>query len=105
MVVKNYINRLYIDLVGEEPTGTELTDWTSHLFSNGLSQTAREAIVDDLAAKHKYYARLRDLTGLNMLEGADSIYIAEQIYILQVARLQEEANGNFLLHKLFFLKK
>ncbi len=79
--LENYVNRLFIDLIGREALNTELTNESAFLRSNGLSIEAREVLITklqtnnsflpgDSSYKFAYYTRLYELTKARLLEGA-----------------------------------
>ena len=67
--VKNYVNRIFIDLVGREPLVTEMDSLVSFLEANNLNFTARNTIIESLQTdttiqssgdsfKYLYYLRI-----------------------------------------------
>jgi hypothetical protein len=48
ILVENYVNRLFIDLIGREPTDIEMESKVNFLKSGSLSSGIREQLVDDL---------------------------------------------------------
>lgn len=107
VVVKNYINRLYIDLVGREPLDVEMDADLLYLRDNELSLDAREAIAlrlqsdttyidGDSSYYIAYYHRMYDLFKSRLIEGASNGYINQQLGILYNGYLVDSLNGNIL---------
>lgn len=106
IIVENYVNRLYIDLLGREATDSERIEKTVFLKKNTLSIAAREIIIKQLQSdtvyrigdssyKHAYYQRIYDLSKARFLEGASDDEIGQSIGILEfsitVARLEGDS--------------
>ncbi|TXC82045.1 hypothetical protein [Luteibaculum oceani] len=45
IAIENYVNRLFIDLVGREPADTELTKYVNYLKSNDLNGASRDSLI------------------------------------------------------------
>ena len=73
--VNNYINRLYIDLLGREPLDTEISSGYTTLVNGALSQTTKESFINDLITKNEYYDRFFDIYSTKMIAGHDSVEI------------------------------
>lgn len=78
--VKNYVNRLFIDLVGREPLDTEMDSLVAILEANNLNFATRDAIISDLQTdtttqssgdsfKYLYYLRIYELQKARFVEG------------------------------------
>ena len=88
--IENYVNRVFIDLLGREPLDTELTAETEVLRSANLAQTAREALIEklqigtdfiegDTSYLHAYHQQLYNLAKGRCLEGASNAEIQDYI--------------------------
>ena len=75
--IKLYINKLYVDLIGRQPSSQELSDQFAFLKTNNLTITSREIIVVQLLSTNDFYNRLFDLTSADMTNGIDSIDISD----------------------------
>ena len=95
--VENYVNKLYIDLIGEEPTGTELDQKVALLKNNELSAESRELIIDELLAGDKYYKQLFVQTSAVYLNGLLKNDIGNQILNFAYIREQSLINGDTLV--------
>ncbi len=94
--VENYINRLYIDLLGREPLDAEASRDLTLLRNGNLSFETRQVlitrlmtdsifVVGDSSYKRAYYQRIYDLTKARMIEGASEQEISQPIGIAQFA--------------------
>ena len=81
LLLENYINRVYIDLLGREPLDVEMTAEVNTLREGDVSPEARRALLVKLQSdssfvegdgsyKQAYYQRLYDLFKVRMVEGA-----------------------------------
>ncbi len=95
--VENYVNKLYIDLIGEEPDGPELDQKVALLKNNGLSAESREIIIDELLAGTKYYKQLFHQTSAAYLNGLLKNEISDQILNFAYIREQSLINGDTLV--------
>ena len=91
--VENYVNKLYIDLIGEEPLDSILTQNVDYLRTNELSSKAKDSVINKIIYSIPYYNRLYDLEKSEMLEGIDSVSIATQIYIYNLQMQMFEDSG------------
>lgn len=105
VLVKNYVNRLYIDLLGREPLDQEMADDVTYLRNNQLAKTARNDIAlrlqtdtswipGDSSYHIAYYKRLYDMTKARLIEGASNSEIHQQIGIYRAAYEKDSINGN-----------
>ncbi|MCC6817811.1 MAG: hypothetical protein IT245_02825 [Bacteroidia bacterium] len=106
--VENYINRVYIDLLGREPLDAEASRDLNLLRDGDLSYESRKNmirrlmtdssfVVGDSSYKQAYYQRLYDLAKARLLEGAADADFYQQIGIsefgLKVSRLNGDSIG------------
>lgn len=84
--VQNYVNRLYIDLIGREPLDVEMTADVAALRAASLSMDARQTLILKLQTDTSfiagdssyfvaYYLRLYNLFKFRLLEGASDAEI------------------------------
>lgn len=108
--VENYINRIYIDLLGREPLDAESIRDLEILRKGSLSIKARQDIImrlmvdsiyvpGDSSYKRAYYQRIYDLTKARLLEGASDEEISQPLgnaqFALISARLLGDSIGVF----------
>jgi hypothetical protein len=80
--IQNYINKIYIDLVGREPSINQMDDLSLYLKNNTLSDAARDQVISDLMNSDDYYNRLWEVYSSNMLQGYSQEDVTEQIQTL-----------------------
>ena len=79
--IENYVNRLFIDLIGREPLDTELLAEVDALKNMQLTKTARIALINklqtdkspierDTSYSHAFHRQLYSLSKARCLEGA-----------------------------------
>ena len=90
-IIENYINKLYISVIGREPTNTEFITNFEMLRSDNLSQSSREIVIGELLNKVEYYNNLFKLESEHLLLGADTSDINQNIHVLNF--LLSTANG------------
>lgn len=82
LIVDNYVNKVFIDLVGREPTDEELLEESNLLINADLAVSAREALIDklqnstayvpvDSSYKKAYHHWFYELMKAHLLEGAN----------------------------------
>ncbi len=107
VILQNYINRLFIDLIGREALNEEMAKEETFLRSNGLSMTARVLLITklqsdttyilgDLSYRHAYYNRFYELCKARVLEAASNDYIIGQAGIAQYGATQDSLAGDSL---------
>jgi len=102
IVVENYVNRIFIDLLGRAPTDIELKRFTDELKANELNEVTRLFIIktlqtdsielhDDGTYKDIYYLNFYNNIKAKCLEGASDGELAQNIgnisFDLKIARL------------------
>lgn len=111
VVLQNYINRIFIDLIGREALDAEMEAEEHYLRSNNLSissraflinklQTDTSYIVGDSSYKQAYYNRFYELCKARVLEAASNGYIYEQTGQYEYAAFQDSIAGDSLLMSL-----
>lgn len=104
--IENYVNRLYIDLIGREAFDTELQEETDKLISNDLSMSTREDLILKLQTDktHRpgdssfciaYNKRLYDLLCVRLCEGFSEPQFLEQRGIVEFGCKVDSLNGNW----------
>lgn len=99
--IRNYVNKIYIDLLGREPLMSELTSSTSDLKSNSLSNTSREQLLSDLMSTDEYYKRFYEIYQTSYLPGVTNDELDFTILIYESERDQAIQNGNNALVQLY----
>ena len=86
--IENYVNRIFIDLLGREPLDGEMAAEVATLRQADLSIEAREALIvklqtntdfieGDTSYQRAYYQHLYDLARIRTLEGVSEAQIGE----------------------------
>lgn len=105
VVVQNYVNRLFIDLLGREPVDAEMNAEVSALESANLSTDARTALVNklmtstafvegDSSYQHAYAQRTYEAFKARFLEGVSDEVIDGFIDNAAQAALEDSLSGN-----------
>ncbi len=105
ILVENYVNRLYIDVLGREPTDVEMQAETEMLKSAGLQQNARYSLIHKLQNDKgyregdssffiAYHHRLYELWKGVFIEGASNEDLEQEIGIAEYALLLDSLSGN-----------
>jgi hypothetical protein len=106
VLVENYINRIYIDLLGREPLNVEMDNEVSYLRSNELTFASRKSLVNrlqtdttfregEISYKHAYYHQIYDKSKARMIEGASEYEIQFAIDQLNRPIYDDSMAGNF----------
>ena len=99
VVVQNYINSVYIDAQGVEAPITVVEGYTKELLE--ADPAARSAIkrrlTDELVQDYNFYRRLYSIYNFLLIEGQDSIVIAERaLQAENVSNLYRRNGDDFL---------
>lgn len=97
--IENYVNRIFIDLLGREPLDSEMSTEVALLRAADLSIDAREILIEklqtdtsfiegDTSYQRAYYQHIYDLAKTRCLEGASE---AEIELFLSTAELTEDS--------------
>lgn len=103
--IENYINRLFIDLLGREATNSERDSLTLKLKRANLSMDSRDSIVyqlqwdttyrkGDSSYRHAHIQRVYDLLKFNYVEGASDPEIGQNLGNLRFAINVSRLNGD-----------
>lgn len=104
--IENYVNRLYIDIIGREPLDEELVIEVERLKAGGLKRETRDSIIytlmtdttyreNEFSYKAAYVQNLYNLAKVRCLEGAADGDIELRIGILKFGALQDSLEGNW----------
>ena len=88
--IENYVNRVFIDLIGREPIDNEMSNEVAALRAADLSnqarldliqklQTSTDFIEGDTSYQQAYYQYLYNVGKIRLLEGASDAKITERI--------------------------
>ncbi len=104
--IENYVNRLFIDIIGREPFDSEMQVETDNLIASSLALSTREALILKLQTDQTYRAgdssyaiaasnRIYDLMTTRLCEGFTSNDFMGEYGISQFARLSDSLSGNW----------
>jgi hypothetical protein len=104
--IENYVNRLFIDIIGREPFDSEMYSETEKLITANLSLQSRETLILKLQTDETYrqgdssYAiaansRLYDLLTVRLCEGFGESDFMFYYGLSQFARQVDSLNGNW----------
>lgn len=105
--VKNYVNRIFIDLVGREPLDTEMDSLVAYLEANNLNFSARNNIIENLQTdttiqpsgdsfKYLYYLRIYELQKARFVEGVPDSEFNQRIGNLLFGASIDSLYGNMM---------
>lgn len=105
LLVENYVNRTYIDLIGREPLDIEMESDVAYLEENGLSFASRASLVDklmtsteplpgDSSYNHAYHHKIYQDTKARLIDGASDAYINNEYGIIVFAAFSDSINGD-----------
>ncbi|MEX0810770.1 MAG: hypothetical protein WD048_01050 [Chitinophagales bacterium] len=94
--IKNYINKTKIDLLGEQPTEAEFSQWMDFLIEEELSDSSRAVMAANFMGDMRYYDRFFEWNSANMLEAINYAIIDTQISELEYVIYLQYANGDTL---------
>ncbi len=107
LLLENYVNRLYIDLIGREPLDAEMDKDVQFLRDKDVTLESRGELIKklqfdttfvegDSSYKFAYYHRMYDMLKVRLLEGASNNYIGAELGNHYSAYLVDSVNGNML---------
>ena len=107
LLLENYVNRLYIDLIGREPLNVEMDKDVQFLRDNDVTFESRGELIKklqfdttfvegDSSYKFAYYHRMYDMLKVRLLEGASNNYIGAELGVHYSAYMVDSVNGNML---------
>ena len=94
--IQNYVNKVYIDLIGREPTSDELDNQTENLKNGNLEEDARITFVESIMADENYNERLWEIYKNSYTGGINDDYITYQLFLLSEAYNSALYNGDTL---------
>ncbi|MBG66155.1 MAG: hypothetical protein CMP73_05815, partial [Flavobacteriales bacterium] len=90
ILLENYVNRIYIDLIGREPLDIEMEQDVQYLRDADVSQESRNDLLyklqndtnyveGDSSYKFVYYHRIYGMLKARLLEGVSNSYIGQDL--------------------------
>ena len=107
ILLENYVNRMYIDLLGREPLDGEMDTDVQLLRDNEVSLESRNNLLlklqfdttyipGDSSYKFAYFHRMYDMLKVRLLEGASNAYIGQDLSNHYQSYLVDSIAGNML---------
>jgi len=104
--IENYVNRLYIDILGREPLDTEAVATVQRLKAGSLKRELRDSIIfslmtdtiyreNEFSYKAAFVQNLYNLAKVRCLEGASDADVELVIGVLKNSALIDSLNGNW----------
>lgn len=90
ILLENYVNRIYIDLIGREPFDDEMIRDVQYLRNSNVSIESRDTLLyklqfdttyieGDSSYKFAYFHRSYEMIKVRLLEGASNTYISQDL--------------------------
>ena len=107
ILLENYVNRIYIDLIGREPLDNEMLNDVQYLRDADITLESRDSLLyklqfdttfieGDSSYKFAYFHRMYDMVKVRLLEGASNAYIGQDLYVYYQSYVVDSVNGNML---------
>ena len=107
ILLENYVNRIYIDLIGREPLDNEMLNDVQYLRDADITLGSRDSLLyklqfdtifveGDSSYKSAYFHRMYDMVKVRLLEGASNAYIGQDLGNHYNSYVIDSINGNML---------
>jgi len=107
LLLENYVNRIYIDLIGREPLDQEMINDVQFLRDADVSLDSRDSLLirlqydttyveGDSSYKFAYFHRIYEMMKVRLIEGASNSYIGSELNTFYNNYVQDSINGNML---------
>lgn len=83
IVKENYINKVYISVLGRKPEAAEYDAGLNYINEHNLSLADRTAFLDEVLAKPEYNRKLYEVASVKLINSFDTSAITDQIGIFQ----------------------
>ena len=115
LLIENYVNRLFIDLIGREPTDAEMIAEVDAMRATNASVESRTALVNkimtstaplpgDGSYREAYVRKFYEDQKGRFLEGASDATLNDDYNLWKLLAYQDSLNGNMLGYQLFTLE-
>jgi len=101
VLINNYINRYYIDLIGIQPSDTALVFAAERINTNPKSIEQRDTLINIAISAEVYFDRFFSITSLIFTEGLEKSDFEEKQAEYEAIIELSRANGDSLLVQLF----
>lgn len=107
ILLENYVNRIYIDLIGREPLDEEMDNDVQYLRGAEITLESRDSLLyklqfdttfieGDSSYKFAYFHRIYEMVKVRLLEGASNAYISSDLNNHWSNYVNDSVNGNML---------
>ena len=107
ILLENYVNRLYIDLIGREPLDDEMENDVQFLRDNDVTFESRDSLISklqfdttyipgDISYKNAYFLRLYEMVKVRLIEGVSNAYIQNEMGIFLFFYEVDSIAGNLI---------
>ena len=107
ILLENYVNRLYIDLLGREPLDNEMINDVQYLRDADVTIGSRDSLLyklqfdttyieGDSSYKFAYFHRMYEMIKVRLIEGASNAYIAQDLSNWWYFYVNDSLNGDLL---------
>lgn len=83
IIKENYVNKVYISVLGRKPDVNELNSGLSHINQHNLTDADRVVFLDEVFAKPTYNQRSCEIASVKLLTSFDTSAITQMIYTFQ----------------------
>ncbi len=105
--MRNYVNRLFIDLLGREPLDAEMDQETATLQADNASKSSREALINklmqddtfrdgDTSYTLTYHKRLYELAKIRFIDGIADEELRGEAFINRSDAISDSLSGNMI---------
>ena len=107
ILLENYVNRLYIDLIGREPLDDEMENDVQFLRDNDVTFQSRDSLITklqfdttfiagDISYKNAYFHKLYEMVKVRLIEGVSNSYIQNEMGIFLFFYEVDSIAGNLI---------
>ena len=107
ILLENYVNRLYIDLIGREPLDDEMSSDVEFLRNNDVTLESRDSLIyklqfdtnfvpGDSSYKQAYFHRLYEMVKLRLIEGVSNGHIQTVMNTRYNRYVNDSLGGNMI---------
>ena len=107
ILLENYVNRMYIDLIGREPLDEEMINDVQYLRDSDVSISSRDSLLyrlqfdtifveGDSSYKFAYFHRMYEMVKVRLLEGASNSYISGDLNSWWSGYVSDSINNDLL---------
>jgi hypothetical protein len=107
ILLENYVNRLYIDLIGREPLDDEMSSDVEFLRNNDVTLESRDSLIyklqfdtifvpGDSSYKQAYFHRLYEMVKVRLIEGVSNGHIQTVMNTRYNRYVNDSLGGNMI---------